>query len=452
MKGKSYTTRRRPSWGVSLPALAVMVGLTGCDSLLQVSNPNNIAGDDVLLPAAAAGLANGALSGVARGFAGGLTAYSTVTDELDWVGSRDDYGNHDRGFLDDPFNEFTDAEFPLLATGRWQADEAIRIIGGHIAAGEASVDAIDLARSHLYRAIIYVTIADMYDDFVFSDRSVSASPIGPANMGGLYSDAITSATTARDMAIAEGDGDLEEAARAMLAVASHRQSIWTMLNPVSLSNNGLVTNATARDLAVAALAAMSDPDYRLELEYTSSTISARIGSWVNNRQEMKIGPTYATPDPTDFVKWTGVSLEDLIDVGTVSPELERIILAFDGADIYPTLTVTSAREMHLIIAEHALATGDMGGFAAAINDLRGLDAGLADWDQAAPQVPALDLLRHSRQTNLFFYGVRLGDLYRWGQRSAEWIDGAPAVTNPGTFFPIVVKECQANENIPDSCR
>lgn len=75
----------------TLLTVGLMAAVSGCDELLQVSNPNNIAGDDILNPVAASALANGALSGVARGYANILTSYATATDELEWSGSRDAY-------------------------------------------------------------------------------------------------------------------------------------------------------------------------------------------------------------------------------------------------------------------------------------------------------------------------------------------------------------------------
>lgn len=451
MRFQSYTARRRPRGGASLLALGLMVGLAGCDSLLEVENPNNIAGDDILKISAANGLVNGALSGVARGVGYIMTSYATVTDELEWVGSRDAFLQHDFGNLSDPFNEFTDDEFPRVAQGRWMADEAVRVLTIHAASTDpdsALADPENLGWAHLYRAISYASIADMFDDFAFSDRAEAGPPIGAANMGGLYSEAITSLGTAITIGNTEGDAALVLAATAMRASVNHRQAIWNKVGtrPIDTSNSGLAASAAGAADAAAALALATNNDYKYQFVYSSSTVTSEMGSWVNSRQEMRIGPTYASPDPTGSPTFDQVTLTDMIDVTTVHPELERFILAFSAAIDQPTMPVVTAREMHLIIAEDALAGGNTAAFTTAINNLRALD-GLTPF---SGQVPALALLIQSRQANLFMQGRRLSDLYRFGLTANEWIAGSTAMTAPGTFFPITIIECRANENVGTS--
>ena len=451
MRFSSYTARRRPRWGASLLAFGLIASLAGCNELLEVSNPNNIAGDDILKIAAADGLVNGALSGVARGYGEIMTSYSTVTDELEWVGSRDAFLEHDRGNLASVFNEFTDAQFPAVAVGRWMADEAVRVLTIHAASTDpdsALKTPENLGWAHLYRAISYSTIADMFDDFVVtSDRAEAGAAIGAANMGTLYSDAITSLGTAITIGNAEGDGALVLAATAYRASVNHRQAIWNKVGtrPIDTSNNGLASSAAAVADANTALGLMASSDYKYQFVYSSATVTMSMGGWVNSRQEMRIGPTFATPDPSGPT-FTVVSLTDIIDVTTVHPDLDRFILAFSAAIDAPTMPIVTAREMHLIIAEDALAAGNTAGFTTAINNLRALD-GLTPF---SGQVPALALLIQSRQANLFLMGRRLSDLYRFGLTSSEWVAGSTAMTAPGTFLPITIVECRANENIGTS--
>jgi hypothetical protein len=81
-------------WSAGILTLGLIAVVSGCDSLLEVENPNNISGEDVLKPEAATGLVNGTEALAADGFGDLMTSYSTVTDELDWVGSRDSYREH----------------------------------------------------------------------------------------------------------------------------------------------------------------------------------------------------------------------------------------------------------------------------------------------------------------------------------------------------------------------
>lgn len=433
----------------ALLAFGLIIGVSGCDELLEVSNPNNIAGDDVLTIAAANGMVNGALAGIMRGYGQMLTSYSTVTDELLWVGSRDAYRAHDFGDHLDTFNEFTDAQFVQFAQGRWMTDEAVRILTIHSLSTDADSVLDDpemLGWAHLYRAIVYAQIADMFDDFVFSDRATAGSAIGEANMGTLYADAITSLGTAITIGNAEGDADLVTTATAMRASVHHRMAIWNLVGTRPIST-GLAASAAAVADANAALARVSG-NWKYEWQFKIGVPgSALIANQVNDRQEMRIGPTYTSTDPTKPATWLAVTMTDIIDNATVHPEILRVITDFSAAVNYPALTIMSERELYLIIAEDALAGGNTAGFTTAINNLRALDVGLTPF---SGQVPALNLLMQSRQINLFLQGRRLSDHYRFSDPSAEWVAGNVALTAPGSFFPITITECRANENIGTS--
>ena len=425
-----------------------MVGVSGCDSWLAVDNPNQIAGSDTELPVAAEGLANGAMATVMQGYSNILTAYSTVTDELDWVGSRDAFQQLDFGNMDNPYNEFTDDEFRFIAQGRWMADYAVGIMEAHDANGDLA-DRTNLARAYVYSAVAYIIIADMFDDFVVeSDRQTAAPPVGEANMGGLYDLAITKLTSAMAIATAEGDADLATAAQALRARAHHAKAVWGLVGQRPIST-GTVSSASAVADAQAVIADVADSDWNYGFQYSGSTIGSTIASWVNSRQEMKQGARYATQDGTKPTI-SGFHLEDLIDAGTVSPILEVLGDEFHD-NFYPFAPLVSEREMYLIIAEDALTGGNMAGFETAINNLRGLD-GLTDFANGGAGMPtALALLNHSRMTNLYLQGRRLADMYRFNDPDPMWDAGSTAVTAPGTFLPITVIECRANEHINDSC-
>jgi len=101
-----------------LSTVSLVVLSTGCSSLLDVKNPNNVNEGDLNNPAVAAALANGALSATARAWGNVLTPYSEATDELTWIGSRDAWSDLDQGYLSGITNEFVDAAFPQVAQAR----------------------------------------------------------------------------------------------------------------------------------------------------------------------------------------------------------------------------------------------------------------------------------------------------------------------------------------------
>lgn len=431
--------------GWSAPVLGlVAAALLGCGGLLDVENPNNIKDEDVTNPVAGASLSNGAQRQVSFGVTSVLLPYATAADELDWVGSRDAWRELEQGKLSNGYNEFTDAAFPPMAQGRWLADEAIKILESQQTAGTLA-DPLDLAESYLWGATAYVSIADAFDDWALSDRRTAAPPVGPANMGSFYDTAIGYLT--KGLAIAQGrSASLALAIRAMRARTSFSRAIWDLVG-VKPIKTGLVsatstytTNAVADANAV--LAAVPSADWSYRFTYSVATGTSDPGGWVNQRQEMRIGRVFAAVEGTN--KWGNTVLMDPIDTSKPSAVVDAV--QKEWRTRYPSHTIVSARELHLIIAEAELAQSDLADFEDAINDLRGLD-GLTDWDRSAPQVPALNLLIYSRQANLFLQGRRLSDHYRFQVPPADWLAGSEALTSPGTFLPITAIECLSNPNI-----
>ncbi|MDX1546519.1 MAG: hypothetical protein R3247_06010 [Rhodothermales bacterium] len=421
--------------------LALLLVLPACD-ILEVDNPNNLVEDDLANPAAASAMANGVEASVTRALGAILAPYSTATDELTWVGSRDAWQQLDFGNVNNPLNEFTDAAFPYVGEARWLADEFIDRLEAFKADG-ALRDDTPLARSYLYGAIIYVTIADMFDDFTFSDRREAAPPVGPANMGQLYDTAIGYL----DQGLAlNPSGELQTALLGMRARAKYSKALWQKLNPNPNTGDPLINDAGAVADAQAALASSNEPDWRYELVLDPSSPNLVVGDLsmalqVNNRLELRIGGTYIQPTD-DGKKVEAVTLQDPID-GVVQPFLESEITAFTDARQYADITVVSAREMRLIIAEAALAQGNTGTFAEQINAIRTLD-GLTAF---SGQIDAREMLIHARQVYLFLQGRRLADLYRFGLRSSEWTSDGVAVQQPGTFLPITIIEIRANPHL-----
>ena len=406
--------------------LIAVFSMAGC-GILDVENPNNLIEDDLDNPAAAEPMANGVEAAVTRALSYILAPYSVGSDECTWVGSRDAWGQLDQGALDFAGNEFTDQAFPFVGEARWMTDEFRGRLEGF---GGSSVS---LARVHFYRAIMYTTIADMFDDFVIgSDRTEPAAPVGPGNMASLYDEALVSVNAALGM---NPGGDLHVALLGMKARIIYSKAVWAKVNPVDTANP-LVSAGGAE--AQAALNAM-DPDYRYQLITDGGfQLQSYMAGQINDRLEFTFTDTWVQRNEAGN-KVAAVTFPDMID-GTVHPYLETFINGFVAARQYADMTIVSAREMHLILAEGALASGDTGGFTTHINNLRALD-GLTPYDG---QVDAQALLEESRAVNLFLQGRRLADLYRFDIMSPEWTSTTSAVTKPGTFLPITKVEVEAN--------
>ncbi len=427
--------------------LGSVVALGACD-LLDVENPNSLVQADLENVTAAGAAVNGAEGTVARGVASIYAGFSTIGDEIYWIGSRDAWQELNQGTPNNPANEFVDGSFPAMAQGRWMAEEAVKLTSGHLA--EAEGDERDdlqgqLARASYYAGVAYSVIAQIFDDYAFSDRREAAMPVGPAGMSGVFDTAIGHFTAAITNAQAQGDSDLVAAATAMRAQAYHQKAIWGMLNPAgSTPANPLVSDANANADAAAVLGMVAD-GWVETFQYSSSTYTNYLAGQVNSREELQIGQDYVTVLADDNTTIDAFIYMDVIDAATIDPRLKAAIDAFlDPANGQSNADVrlTSAVEMRLILAESALSSGGEADaeFLAQINAVRGMD-GLTDY---SGQVTGMEMLKHERRANLFLMLKRLQDHYRFGEPAMNWLPGSVALTTPGTMLPITVIEIRAN--------
>ncbi len=417
-------------WKIALAPImaALLIGvfsMAGCD-ILDVQNPNNLIEADLGNAAAADPMANGLEGSVTRALSYITAPYSVGTDELTWVGSRDAWGQLDAGAMEFAGNEFTNQAFPYVGEARWMSDNFKDRLEAFAAEGSGSPEA--LARVYLYNAIIYTTIADMFDDFVIgSDRTEPAPPVGDANMVGLYDTALGSVNSALAMG---PSGDLKTALLGMKARIIFSKAVWGKVNPVN-TGSPLVNAGTAE--AAAALAEMN-PDYRFELVADGGfQLQSYMAGQINDRLEFTFDDTWVQRNEAGN-KVDHVIYEDMID-SIVHPFLDDFITTFVDDQQYANLPIVSAREMHLILAEGALASGNMASFTTHINNLRALD----ELTPFSGQVDARALLEESRAINLYLQGRRLTDLYRFGINDSRW-----SVNTPGTFLPITKVEIESN--------
>lgn len=415
--------------------LLVAFMISSCD-ILDVNNPNSLIEEDLENPAAAPAIANGAEANLTRALGELLGPYSTATDELTWIGTRDGWQELDQGKIDNPLNEFSDGAFNLINESRWTADNAISRLKRFREEGTLQSN-LPLIRSYLYGAVNYLSIAGSFDNVVLGDRRDAAPPVGEEDMGQLYDTAIGYLNDALELVKADSEWVIR--LLALRARAHYEQVLWQKLNPGVATGDPLVASTEAVKDAEEVLSVIGDgTDWNYQLKVSSETPSNNTAFQVNERLELRIGDAFVNPT-SDNTKVESVSLKDPVD-DIPAPFLVSEVNAFVEANQYADITIVSARELHLIIAEDALARNDNQTFESAINDLRSLD-GLSDYDG---QIPALELLQHSRQVNLFLQGRRLADLYRFNQISPEWNSSR---VEEGVFFPITITEIRANPNV-----
>lgn len=434
-------------WGARVPSsrllvMSVLAAVSGC-GILDVDNPNNVVQEDLEQPTAVTALVNGAQLLLAVNLGRVVNDMGLAADELIHIGSLDDWRNIDQGHLSDFSNGAIDLDFNGAGEMRWTADEAIRLLEMFVQDDPANaILRGELARAYVLGAYAYVLIAETFDDFVFSDRTEPGAAIGENQMVGLFDTAIARLGQAIEIGRADGLTEWEVRALALRARARHSRAIWENLNPPGQTpSEPLVWDPMMIADARAVLGARP-ADWRYQFEYDAATTGqSRVSSFLFSRAEVQIGPAFAETDPTNPRDLIGYRIMDPID-DVIAPAFAATADAFVG-DFFPSITVTSAREMRLILAEAALAEGDVDGFTTEINAVRMLD-GLSPF---AGQVDAPALLEHSRAVNLFFQGRRLSDLYRFGLTSARWEPASAAARTPGTYLPIGITERQSNPNL-----
>lgn len=448
LAGRASRTPSRSGW--LLGALIVaQAGLAACDSMLEVQNPNDVDQTSTESPAAASAMVNGSLSTVARGVTQTISAISQVSDELTWQGGFDPARELADGFVSNPSNSIVEGTFSYLSEGRWMADRTVVLLEGFDREGTLT-NRDDLARAYLYAAIAYVTVADHFDDFVFSDRREAAPPIGEANMGKLYEQAVGYLTKGMEIARATGNSELELTLLAMRARAQHAAGVWHKLNPKgTIAADPLVDSPGAAADAAAFLARAASSDWKFRFQYSAATIPNQLGAWMNNRLEVRVANAYAIPDATGR-RVGSIRMTDPVD-GIPDPALTANVQEQVNAREFGPHTIVSAREMHLILAEAALARGEVATAVSHMNDVRGLFDELTPYDPAAHAISPVEMLQHLRRVNLFLQGRRLADQYRFGVRTPAWLESSDAVLTPGSLFSIVQTELQANCHLSGGC-
>ncbi len=424
-----------------VPLALCAVGLAGCESLLDVKNPNNVTQEALENPVSAPALVTGATAEVADAVVTLLRSEVTISDETRWIGSQNAAQEHDQGMVGDPVNEYNNSTFNQVSEGRWLADEAIRLLEEFEADGDLA-NRNNLAAAYLQGGIIYTYIGELFDDFVISDRREAAAPIGPANMIRTFDTAIDYFTKGLTIARATGNKTLELQLLAMRARAHYSKGLWAKLNPTVNTASPLVASADAVTDAKAALALAPSIDWAYQYQFTPTTLENDVGQWLTQRFEIRLSETIAVIDPANAKRTTAIKILDPIDQ-VASPRATQIMKDFYAQQQFWALTVISARELQLLLAESALAQGNVAEAATALNAIRSAD-GMTPLSSTASAAQALDVLKYMRRTQLLLMGRRLADQYRFDEPAPEWLSTSDAATKPGTFFPIGKDEVNAN--------
>ena len=430
---------------IKAPAMAVaaMVALSGCN-LLDVDNPNSLVEASIKLEAAANGVVNGSLNRISNGISDVWEGYLVTSDELYWIGSRDAWGQLDQGFVGNPENEFLDSAFPSLGQAVWMAQNAVEILTEHAANGAGFEK--DLARAHLFNGMILMVTGEVQEDMTFSNKMEDGAPVGPAAMGGILDRAISNLDAAVSGFQAIGEDDLVVKARAVRARASMSRTIWNALNPTATVGGAMKFASSLADANF--VIGATGAGWQFDLTFSAATVTCLMCGNINERKENQIDLSLVTVDASNDID--GIAMNDPVSGVADLALINRLNQWKSGnylssGNQYAPLTVASERLMRLIVAEDALANGNVAAFEAQIDAIRALD-GEVEFDSGGA-VSDMDMLMHTRRVNLVLMGLRLADMYRWGITDPKWQSGSDAILTPGEMLPITIIEIRANCNL-----
>lgn len=426
----------------------VLVVATACQSLLDVKNPNNVPESALDNPAAAGPAANGLQAATVRMLSAITIVYADATDEMDWIGSRDAWGELDQGAIGNYANEFSDGAFPWVGEARYLADQTVARLEKFSTDGVLANKA-DLMRTYVNAAVVYATIADVYDDFAFSTKTVPAAPIGRTAMSTLYDKSVSYLDKALALATSNADKYNITAYRARV---KHGKGVWQKITPKGSSTpaNPLVNDAGAVADANAAIAlGAADAEFTL-VNNLEATAGINIWFEVNGRNESSPGKAYVV-DPRSTTNKYVAALKDPIS-NTADARLQARLTAFKAFGTQSgTFWMTGTRELRLILAEAALAAGNTAEFTNQINIVRAMDGKPA----FAGQISNTAMLAYERQAQLWLMRRRLMDMYRFGQKDALWVASPnydSSFSQVGLLFPIANTERLGNPCIADATR
>jgi len=417
----------------------------------EINNPNAVVEEALSDPAGGTTLVNGLGASLIRAHNQVVGTVGAVSDELTWSGSREYWKLLDEGDIADPVNEYVDGQYPYVSEARWMADYTVTKLEGF---GTAIRNRADLARAYTYAGMAYMLIGENYEDFIISsDRQTNGAPMGEQAFPTVFDSSIAYLTKAVNLSRTIGNQEWERNALGLRARARFGKALVSRFrparNPGTQAAPYLVNDAGASADAAAAIALMP-ATYRFQLASNAQNNGGYFstGFEITQRLEIRIGNEYANLNPASTRPLDGLDGVKLVD--PVSGQKDPMIIR--GIDEccrlatgqFLTITATSAAEMHLILAEAALAANNTAQFTTHINNLRALN-GVPAWNGTTPS--ALAILKHGRRVNLFMQGRRLVDHHRFGDKADRWLTTSVAYRK-ACFNPISYNERLQNPLAP----
>jgi starch-binding outer membrane protein, SusD/RagB family len=406
--------------------------LAGCSDLtsLDQESPSRIPEDDLLQPGNAALLVLSAVGDFECALARYIVAAGLVGDELANANLANRLWDYDRRTIlpintvysnntcDDPSNDPT--VYTVLSTARFGADNALRLLDGW--SDEEVPDRTALiATAAAYAGYSLVLLGE--------SMCSAALDVGPE---------LTPAQV-----LTEAEARFTRAIDAATAVGAD-----TILN-LALLGRARARLGLGNKSAAAADAGLIPEDFVVEATYSNA--KPRRENLIFSFTSLNLLGTVDEP------------FRDVTFEGVPDPRVSVVDAGMPGADqvtpmFLPTkysgfdspVPVARWEEAQLIVAEAAVAAGDLGGAVGIINTLHA-NVGLPPYGGGTPDEVTAQIIEERRR-EFFLEGQRLGDIIRYGlplfpATGTEFTHGG--LFGSQVCFPLPAVERNNNPNIPD---
>jgi len=413
------TTKVGRNRGGATAGLLMLAGIAGCDALLEVKLPGQVAAEALSNPA----LAEAMLTGVIAEFECGFNEYAllgaVVTDELETASAYQAYNRSDarsQSIQDYGAAECSNVQFNVAFSPYLPLHRA-RAHGEDTYKRISEFDGLANREAMLARAAVYVGYSLVLLGEGYCSTALDGGPaLPPAEIAAIAEQRFTTAIT---HAQAAGATDI----RHLATIGRARARLNKGDRPGALSD------------------AQSIPaGFNYNVERGTQTVQRqnRFVQSNNLNGHSSVDPAFrdlkidGVPDPRVRVVFSGGNGQD---------GLTRLWVQEKYANLSSPISLGSWREAQLIIAEVAEGQGSV----AAINRLRDR-VGLPHFSSTDPVVIRNQMIEERRR-ELFLQGHRLGDFLRY---DLPWQQGATHKGEPFgsvTCLPMMLAESLTNPNV-----
>jgi hypothetical protein len=427
--GSSVSINGRRSTTKLAPAVFFVILGSGCDALLEVSNPGSIMARDLEDPALLTTLMRGVQGDFDCFFTNYIEVSSMWTGDIDnTTGTRvsDQVGLRDPAVLNDQGGQGCRGSSTSIAglplhTARMQAANTIRLIEA-FPDNVVSNKSFLIARARLYEGFTYQIAGESYCEPTFDGGPVISRSDAMRVAEERFSSAI-------QLAIQAGGADAAEAANVVQAALIGRARARLNLND-----------------AAGVLADASQVEEGFVFETWHSGAAPRLRNQVFERvgfaRERAVSAQFRARSMLDGVPDPRVRWEAR---GPAERSAQTFYAQLKYTSFDDPMPIASWREAQLMIAEVS------GGQTAVdiINRLRATH-GLPQFSSTNAAEIA-EQVREERRRELWLQtGARIGDMLRWDEPFRSGLDELGRLYGDLTCIPMHLQERIANPNIPNS--